>query len=232
MVITMTNSMDQANQHRAQSQGVSRDVLQGIDEFLEDGLLVFDVNGERIGGVKMYSTSAGYLFVGSGALGQKDLYIPFRLIHRIDQQGIALSEPKDTLTAWYTEPPATHTIVEQRFELGPHRDMMPQVYEEQVVQSGYDGSLTAVGSIELGSITERLSVGLAVYDVDGVRLGDITQYDADRGLLMVEKGIFKPTVLIVPVSSISRIDRDALSVYLSLPKADFLKEQTRLPDDN
>lgn len=232
MVITMTNSMDQASQHRAQSQGVSRDVLQGIDEFLEDGLLVFDVNGERIGGVKMYSTSAGYLFVGSGALGQKDLYIPFRLIHRIDQQGIALSEPKDTLTAWYTEPPATHTIVEQRFEPGPHRDMMPQVYEEQVVQSGYDGSLTAVGSIELGSITERLSVGLAVYDVDGVRLGDITQYDADRGLLMVEKGIFKPTVLIVPVSSISRIDRDALSVYLSLPKADFLKEQTRLPDDN
>ena len=232
MVITMTNSMDQASQHRAQSQGVSRDVLQGIDEFLEDGLLVFDVNGERIGGVKMYSTSAGYLFVGSGALGQKDLYIPFRLIHRIDQQGIALSEPKDTLTARYTEPPATHTIVEQQFEPGPHRDMMPQVYEEQVVQSGYDVSLTAVSSIELGSITERLSVGLAVYDVDGVRLGDITQYDADRGLLMVEKGIFKPTVLIVPVSSISRIDRDALSVYLSLPKADFLKEQTRLPDDN
>jgi hypothetical protein len=100
------------------------------------------------------------------------------------------------------------------------------------VQSGYDSTLKEVGSVELGDIAERLSVGLVVYDSDGVRLGDITQYDVRRRLLVVERGIFKPTVIVVPFSAISRIDRDKLSIYLVLPKADLLKEQARLPDDN
>jgi hypothetical protein len=227
-VITMTNSMDQASQQGAQPQGVPRDVLQGIDQFLEDGLLVFDVNGERIGGVKTYSTSAGYLFVGSGALEHRDLYIPFRVIQRIDPQGIALAEPKDVLVARYSEPPATHTIVEQRVAPGLDRDTLPQAYEVQEVQSGYDGAPTAVESVELASVAERLSVGLAVYDINGVRLGDISQYDTERGLLAVEKGIFTPTILLVPFSAIKAIDRDALSVYLTLTKAALVQDQATL----
>ncbi|MGZ3599137.1 MAG: hypothetical protein ACXWQR_01510 [Ktedonobacterales bacterium] len=227
----MTNSMDQASQHGAQPQGVSREVLQGIDEFLEDGLLVFDVNGERVGGVKMYSTSAGYLFVGAGALDNQDLYIPFRIIQRIDPRGIALAEPKDVLVARYAEPPAIHTMVEQRVAPGPGRDKLPQAFEVQEVQevqSGYDGAPTAVDSVELDNIAERLSVGLAVYDIDGVRLGDISQYDTERGLLTVEKGIFKPTILLVPFSTIKAIDRNALSVYLTLPKAALAQDQATL----
>ncbi|MGZ3583184.1 MAG: PRC-barrel domain-containing protein [Ktedonobacterales bacterium] len=220
--------MDPTRQHSAQPQGMSRDILQDIEEFLEDGRLVFDRNGEHVGDVKMYSTAAGYLFVGSGAFGHQDLYIPFRLIRRIDTQGIVLSEPKDELAAQYTEPPSISTMVENRFVPGPHRDTLPQADEVRVVQSGYDGTPTVVDRIELSSIAERLSVGLAVYDVGGVRLGDITQCDTERCLLMVEKGIFKPTVLIVPFNAIRSIDRDARSVILTLPWATLVQDQATL----
>lgn len=217
--------MDSTRQHGAQPQSVSPEMLQNIEEFLEDGRIVFDRNGELVGGVKMYNTAAGYLFVGSGALGHQDLYIPFRLIRRIDRQGIVLSESKDELAAQYTEPPSISTMVESRFVPGPHRDTLPQADEVRVVQSGYDGTPTVVDRIELSSIAERLSVGLAVYDVDGVRLGDITEYDTTRSLLVVEKSIFTPTVLLVPFSAIKVIDRDALSVILTLPRATLVQDQ-------
>ncbi len=54
---------------------------------------------------------------------------------------------------------------------GPHRDTLPQADEARVAHGDYDGTLMVVDRIELSSIAERLSVGLAVYAVDGVRLG-------------------------------------------------------------
>lgn len=80
----MSDPMAPTHQHSAQPQGVSPEMLQDIEEFLEDGRPVFDRNGELVGDVKMYSSAAGYLFVGSGTLGHQYLYIPFRLIRRID----------------------------------------------------------------------------------------------------------------------------------------------------
>ena len=36
-----------------------------------------------------------------------------------------------------------------------------------------------------------------------------------------EKGIFNPTMKVVPFSAIDRIDRDKLSVYLTLPNKEL-----------
>ena len=40
---------------------------------IENGLPVYDLNGERVGDVKEYSAVAGYLQVSAGALGQQEL---------------------------------------------------------------------------------------------------------------------------------------------------------------
>jgi hypothetical protein len=109
--------------------------------------------------------------------------------------------------------------------------MTAQTRQVQMVQSGYDGQQAAISSVDTGSLADQLAVGMAVYDVDGVRLGEITQYDTERSLLVVEKGIFKPTVVFVPFSAIKRIDRDALSVYLSLPRDVLVKQHAMLPSD-
>lgn len=140
-----------------------------------------------------------------------------------------LSEPKDELVTKYTEPPTVHTFVENQHTPGlQQRDTLPPADEVRAVTSGYDSMPTVVDSIELSNIAERLSVGLAVYDVDGVLLGDITQCDTECCLLMVEKGIFKPTVLIVPFSAIRSIDRDARSAILTLPRATLVQDQATL----
>jgi hypothetical protein len=223
-----TSVTSSSNQQAAHQQAI----VQNIDQFLVEGMPVFDLNDERVGDVKMYSTAAGYLMVGSGSVGQKDLYIPFRLIRSIDPNAIYLSTAKDVLAAQYRQPPTISTVVENRLVPGPHGAMTQQTREVQMVQSGYDGIQVALDHSDVGSVADRLSVGMAVYDADGVRLGDVTQYDTPRNLMVVEKGIFKPTVLFVPFSAIKSIDRDTLSVYLSLPRDAVLKEHAMLPTDD
>jgi ribosomal 30S subunit maturation factor RimM len=206
-------------------------LVENIDLYLADGMPVYDTNGDKVGDVKMYSTSAGYLMVGHGAFDHDDLYVPFRRIRSIDLHDIFLSEPKDKLISNYTQPPKISTLSEERLVVGPDGALTSQKRDVQMVQSGYDGLPAIVNSVDVGAITDRLAVGMVVYDVDGERLGDISQYDIPRRLLVVEKGIFNPRVLFVPFSAIASVNREELSVYLTLPCDVIVKEHGILPAD-
>src|SRR5215813_8304433 len=94
-------------------------LVESIDCNLTDGMPVYDMNGDKVGDVKMYSTTAGYLMVGHGAFNQQDLYIPFRLIRSVDPHDLFLSETEETLLAHYTQPPTISTLSEQRLVIGP-----------------------------------------------------------------------------------------------------------------
>src|SRR5260370_36061058 len=102
---SVTGSSDQPTTHQ-------QTIVQNIDQFLVEGMPVFDLKDERVGDVKMYSTAAGYLMAGSGPVGEKDLYIPFRLIRSIDPKQIYLSAAKDVLAAQYRQPPTISTVSE------------------------------------------------------------------------------------------------------------------------
>jgi ribosomal 30S subunit maturation factor RimM len=206
-------------------------VVENIDAYLMDGMPVYDLNGDKVGDVKMFSTAAGYLMVGRGSFEEQDLYVPFRLIRSIDPHDIFVSETNDNLKAHFTNPPKINTIVENRLVTGPAGTMTSQPYEVQTIASGYDGKQAELGSVNLDQISDRLAVGMAVYDVDGVRVGDITQYDTSRSLMVVEKGIFKPRALLVPFSAIQDIDLGTFAVSLSLPRDVLVKEHAMLPGD-
>jgi len=207
-------------------------VVVNIDQYLKDGMPVFDANGDKVGTVKLFSMAAGYLMVGQGSLTHQDLYLPFRLPPHRPAGDRALRAHGHVLVARYAEPPAIHTIVENRFAppgpLGLGRGTMPQAYELREVQSGYDSALNPVDRVEPASIAKRLSVVPAVSDADGVRMGDLSQYDTARGLLTEEKGLFTPTVLLVPFSAIRSVDRDELSVSLTPPRATLVQDQATL----
>ena len=207
-------------------------IVEDIDAYLEDGMPVFDENTEKVGDVKMYSAAAGYLMVGTGVFNEQDLYIPFRLILSIGPHDIFLAASKETLAEQYTQPPQARTIVETRLVAGRGGSMSPQTREVQVLPSGYDGGLVEVNAVPLSSVTDRLAVGMVVYDATGKRLGDITEYDTTRGLLVVEQGILKPTILLIPFSDIQSISLDNLSVYLSMPKDAVVKEHRRPAHEN
>jgi len=204
-------------------------LVENIDLNLADGMPVYDSNGDKVGDVKMYSTTAGYLMVGHGAFNQQDLYIPFRLIRSIDPHDLFLAEPNDTLFANYTQPPTISTLSEQRLVVGPTGALISEQRDVQMVQSGYDGLPATTNSVDVQDITDRLAVGMAVYDVDGERLGDISQYDVPRRLLVVEKGIFHSQVLYVPFSAIESVNREDLTIYLNLPRDVVVKEHAMLP---
>ena len=146
--------------------------------------------------------------VGEGPFGATNLYVPFRLIRSIDPHELYLSVSKATLEAQYTEPPKITTVSETRVVFGPQGAMTTQTSQVQMVQSGYDGTQMTVSSVDVEAIAQRLAIGMTVYDAEGVRLGEITQYDTTRGLLVVESGVFKPRVLFVPFGAIQSVDRE------------------------
>jgi hypothetical protein len=224
-----TPEPSQTGQQDTAFEGQPHNLVANIDQYLADGLAVFDVNGERVGTVKMYSAAAGYLMLESGPFGETNLYIPFRLIRTIDPRDIYLTEDKDTLAAKYQQPPAITTVNETRMVPGPQGTMTPQTFQVQTVQSGYDSKPVTGARVDVGAIGQQLAIGMAVYDSDGMHVGDITQYDIPRGLLTVEEGIFTPRVLFLPFSAIQSVDRDFLSVYLSLPKDALVKQYAMLP---
>jgi ribosomal 30S subunit maturation factor RimM len=204
-------------------------MVEDIDTWLVDGMSVCDVHNKKVGNVKMYSTAAGYLMVDTSTLEEKSLYIPFRLISSIDPEVIVVSASKAILEEEYTQPPQTHTVVETRLVPGPRGSMTSQTREVVVLQSGYDNAQIKLNPVDVGSVANRLAVGMVVYDATGKRLGDITQYDTARGLMVVEKGLLKPRALFVPFSTIRTIDPNTSCVYLSLAEDTLLKEHSLLP---
>jgi hypothetical protein len=206
-------------------------VVENIDQFLSIGLPIYDMNDQIVGSVKMYSVAAGYLVVDHGAGGQY-LYLPFRLIRSIDPHEMYLNIAKAGLAAQYGQPPAIKTETETRLVPGPHGVMTQQTQQVQVVESGYDRTPANLNRIDATSTAEQLAVGMAVVDAEGVRLGDITQIDVPRSLMVVEKGHFKPTVMFVPISAVMHIDRHLLKVDLSLPSDVLQKEQGMFPTSN
>lgn len=222
----MTSHLNPAHEDTGRQADQRQTVVESIDQYLEDGMTVFDENGEKVGHVRMYSSAAGYLMVNTEALRNQNIYIPFRLVRTIDAREISLSAPKETLDKQYTQPPKMQTVVEKRLVPGPGGRTIPQTRQVQTLESGYDATMPAtINSASLVDTASRLAVGIVVYDVDGARLGNITQYDAERGLMVVEKGIRKPTSILIPFSDIASFSQDNLSVYLSLAKDTILKEQ-------
>ncbi len=205
-----------------------RMVIESIDQYLHDGMSVLDETGKKVGDVRMHSSAVGYLMVNAEALRDKNLYIPFRLIRTIDQREISLSAPQESLIEQYTQPPQMHTVVETQLVPGPRGSMIPQTRQVQMLESGYDAMPAELNSASVDYVASRLAVGMAVYDVDGVHLGNIAQYDIENGLLVIAKGIFKTTAVVIPFSDIASFSEDNLSVYLSLAKDTILKEHQML----
>jgi hypothetical protein len=193
--------------------------LRWLTHEIEIGLPVLDLNGQYVGDVKEYSGVAGYLQVGPGALGQRQLYLPFRLIKEVRAHQIHLLEPREALEARYSGPPTISKVVENQPALGGATAQSAGAREVQRMQNGYDGSMTEISSVALHSIGDRLSVGLTVYDVDGVSLGEISECDANRLLVIVESGLSTPTYYVVPFNAIGSINRDTQSVHLIVQRA-------------
>lgn len=75
----------------------------------------------------------------------------------------------------------------------------------------------------------QLVEGMPVYDMNGDKVGTISEHNPQPGCLVIHKGILFPKDLYIPLNAIQRSDADG--VYLSLAKDDLSDDRYSNPPD-
>ena len=188
-------------------------VVVNIADMIKEGLPVFDLNGARIGQVYRFDLDAGYMVVEHGALEKRRLYIPFHLIGAITPKKAFLTVAHAALTDDYLLPPPIKPVVEEW--TNPLTGRTEQVIWHEL-RSGYDERLVRIMPVSLDEVTNNITVGMTMVDVDDDYVGEIIDRDNER--LIVRDDIASDAVHIVPFGLVARVSLDDLAVTLLIPK--------------
>jgi hypothetical protein len=188
-------------------------VVVNIDDMMREGLPVFDVDGVKIGPVHRYDLEAAYMVVERGALAKRRLYLPFHLIRSISPRESYLAVAQAKLTDDHLLPPAIKPVVEEMTNPLTGRTEMVILHE---IRSGYDGRPVRIMPVSLEEVTEQITLGMTVVDVDDDYVGEIIDRDEER--MTVRNDFADDTIHLVPFGVVARVDLDDLEVTLLIPK--------------
>jgi ribosomal 30S subunit maturation factor RimM len=191
-------------------------VTEDIDAVLREGLAVYAAGGEKIGSVKEYSPTAGYLVVQTGLVAHKDLYVPYSVIGSIDPRDVYLTLDKATLAGDYTMPPPATIVVEGETA-------------RTIVPSGYDGSPAEFNQVNLKTLRRDLARGMPVYASNADKIGSVDGIDRDAGYILVKKSRFDSKDFVIPFAAIGVFVLG--EIYLAVSRDVVLKEYAQLPRD-
>lgn len=76
--------------------------LRLLRDQLREGAIVFDEFEERVGHVEAYDRKSGYMRLDPGTLAPKPVFLPATAISYLDDRGIHLAVPKDSIASEYT----------------------------------------------------------------------------------------------------------------------------------
>lgn len=186
-------------------------ITQDVANSLIPEQTVYDITGEKVGTVDDIDRDTGWFKTEVNPFSDKDLYIPFNLVTNIDPKEVYLSRTKADLHREYADPPARTTQVET--VAGEEIATTRQV-------SGYDGTLIVVEEANLDKIRKRIGEGYGVTTSDDVGLGTIKRYDPVTGWIVIGKTAPTRYDLVVPVTVVSRVDRQFAQVHLAVSDAD------------
>src|SRR5260370_2755717 len=186
------------------------------------GQTIVDNAGARVGTVDDVDRRTGWLTAEINPFSDKDLYIPFKLVTSIDPHELDLSMDREELRQEYSSPPTRSTQVDT---------IMGEKIATTQQPSGYDGSPMVVDEANVDKIRKRVTVGDLVLTSDQIDLGTIKRYDGATGWMMIGKGLQARNDLLVPITVVSHVDRDAAEVYLAASRADLRGMQHLEPVD-
>lgn len=187
-------------------------VTQSVGDELIPEQTVYDITGEKVGEVDEIDRETGWFTVELNPLTDKSLYIPFKLVTTIDPKELYLSATKAALHREFSNPPARVTTV--------HTVDGQQIATTRQA-SGYDGTAIVVDEVNIDKVSKGIGEGYVVITSDDVSLGTIKRYDAVTGWVLVGKTALSRYDLVVPVSVVSRIDRQFGAVHLAVSAADL-----------
>jgi osmotically-inducible protein OsmY len=175
---------------------------------LDNGLKVYDINGEKVGRVYDYVPGSDWIVVEKGIFSSQDLYVPVTAIGYIDGDGIYLRVSKDVLKTAFMVKPATVNVNVAASPAG--------AVAVSTAPDGQTGERLIVDSTTLSLAMERLGKGPKVYDLDGKEIGRVSRFDPVSGWMVVEKGVWFPKDLFIPVTAVEYLDN--AGVHLRVTK--------------
>src|SRR5260370_568635 len=181
-------------------------VVENFESQIANGMAVYDANGDRIGTVQQYDLTNGWFQTEKGVLFPRDRYIPFSAIDRIGPNGIYLSVTTAYVNDMYDEPPFVNVDV----VVGP-----AGAAAVGPVSSRYDGSRWGVDGTRITRAIQRVGKGPKVYGWAGKGVGRVYQYDRAGGWMEVEKGMFSPKDLFIPVTAVDYLDNGGVHLRVT-----------------
>ncbi len=189
--------------------------VEDIDAQMRRDKPVYDAAGEKIGEVRNFDLTAGYMQVHHGGLEPETFYVPFQLIASIDPRHIYLTVPEDTLTAYYSALPESQAVLE---EWRNWRTGRSETAVSHRMRSGYSGEPVLAFQQTYATLASQLKAGMEIRDIEGTFVGTLHQFDSRQGTMLVVKSGLDTDVLVVPFSAIARVDTADYIVNLLVPQ--------------
>ena len=183
------------------------------------GVDVLDSVGNRVGYVTDADPMTGWMKVNTDSFDLDHLFIPYRLVTRVDLYALTMSIGENELRTYYGEPPARTTAV---FLTGANSTA------KTTEPSGYDDSTVTVTTVDLDAMKALILPGYKVWTYDQVEVGSLKRYDDASGSMLIEKGSFSKHNMVVPLSLVSGVYDDSRAIQLVSSVADL--RRLRLAD--
>lgn len=196
-------------------------ITQKLAEKLRYGQSVLDNGGNKIGTVDDVDPNSGWIRTQTSPLSDTAIYIPFNMVTSVDPREIFVSRSREELRRDYGDPPARAIHIEQ---------VDGQTIATTREPNGFDGSSTVVHTVNIDEVRKQIGEGYSVLSSEHVGLGTIKRYDRTTGWILIHQAV-PPHELLVPVTSVERVDLQYGEVHLVLSEADLRRMQHLEPVD-
>lgn len=190
-------------------------IAENIDTLMQVHTPVYDTYDQKVGEVKRFDLTAGYMQVHRGGPESETFYIPFHLIASIDLRHIHLTVSDATLIMQYTMLPESEVVLK---EWTNWRTGQTETSVEHRMRSGYSGEPVVAFQQNYATLASQLNADMRVRDIEGEHLGMLHQFDSRQGWMLLVKAGPAASVLVVPFSAIARVDTASYTVHLLVPK--------------
>ncbi|HEX8032915.1 MAG TPA: PRC-barrel domain-containing protein [Ktedonobacterales bacterium] len=199
----------------AENPNRTQGVVEDIDTLMHVDSPVYDTYGQKVGTVKHFDLTAGYMQVYRGGLEPETFYIPFHLIASIDLRRISLTVSGATLTMQYTVLPASQAVLE---EWTNWRTGQRETTVGQRMRSGSSGQNVEAFQQTYATLASQLRAGMRVHDIEGRHVATLQQFDSRHGWMLLVKAGPEIDVLVAPFSAVADVDTATYTVNLLVPK--------------
>jgi hypothetical protein len=91
--------------HTGRTVPLDAEGLRVVHEEIQSGTTVLDVDDEYLGTIEAYDGSTGYMRIEKDGLTVKNIFLPVTSVSFLDDDGIHISEAKDTIMNRYSRVP-------------------------------------------------------------------------------------------------------------------------------